>query len=332
MTSVPVGNFPHHRIGDAMIYQADCLDWLAEAPADSVHAIVTDPPYGIKEYDPDQLQKRASGRGGIWRIPPSFDGSKRSPLPRFTALTGKERRRIREFFTQWGAAAVRVLRPGGHLFIACNAFISQLVFEALVKGGLEFRGEVIRLVRTLRGGDRPKNAEAEWPDVCSMPRGRYEPWGLFRKPTNLRLADCLRRYGTGGLRRLPDGPFCDVIESEKTPKAERRLADHPSLKPQSFMRHLVYAALPLGDGVILDPFMGHGSTIAAAQAMGLQSIGIERQLDCFEAARGAIPKLAAVDIKPAFVLGRANESEADETAPTRKTPDGARQEWLLRDL
>ena len=38
----------------------------------------------------------------------------------------------------------------------------------------------------------------------------------------------------------------DVIESEKTPQQERRIADHPSLKPQSFLRALVYAILPLG--------------------------------------------------------------------------------------
>jgi site-specific DNA-methyltransferase (adenine-specific) len=34
----------------------------------------------------------------------------------------------------------------------------------------------------LRGGDRPKNAEAEFPEVCVSPKGAYEPWMLFRKP------------------------------------------------------------------------------------------------------------------------------------------------------
>ncbi len=51
--------------------------------------------------------------------------------------------------------------PAGMFFIASNAFLSQLVFSALIEGGLEFRGEIIRLVRTLRGGDRPKNAGSE---------------------------------------------------------------------------------------------------------------------------------------------------------------------------
>ena len=143
------------------LHCGDCLEVMPMMARDSVDAIVTDPPYGVKEYDLDQLEKRANGKGGIWRIPPSFDGHTRAPLPRFTALNRSERKRLARFFLDWGKLAVRALQPGAHVFIATNAFISQLLYTALVDSGLEFRGEVIRLVRTLRGGDRPKNAEHE---------------------------------------------------------------------------------------------------------------------------------------------------------------------------
>ena len=62
--------------------------------------------------------------------------------------------------------------------------------------------------------------------------------------------------------------------------------------PQSFMRQIVRAALPLGEGVVLDPFMGGGSTIAAAIAVGYQSCGVELDLTFFRAAAKAIPALA----------------------------------------
>ena len=166
-------------------------------------------------------------------------------------------------------------------------------------GGLEFRGQIIRLVRTLRGGDRPKNAEEEFPGVSSMPRGCYEPWGIFRKsiPAKMTVGECLRRYGTGGLRRTPDDkPFSDVLQSERTPKKERQLANHPSLKPQSFLRELVHAALPLGRGIVCDPFMGSGSTVAAAEAIGVSCIGVERHREYFETSLTAIPKLAGIDV------------------------------------
>src|SRR5690606_6295917 len=175
---------------------------------------------------------------------------------------------------------VPALRPGAHVFIAGNVFLVPLVFDALVEGGLEYRGQVIRSgVITLRGGDRPKNAEEEFPDACTLPRATYEPWGLFRRPLlpGMKVSDCLREFGTGALRRRPDGrPFMDTIRSQKTPKRERVLGDHDNLKPQHFLRQLVHAVLPTGEGVVADPFMGSGSTLAAAEAMGIESVGVER--------------------------------------------------------
>lgn len=285
------------HVGQSWLVHADCLEWLSRVPENSIHAIVTDPPYGVKEYDLDQLEKRAAGQGGIWRIPPSFDGHTRAPLPRFTALDAKERERMRRFFLDWAKLTVRALRPGAHVFIATNAFIAQLLYGALVDGGLEFRGQIIRLVRTLRGGDRPKNAEQEFPGVSSLPKGCYEPWGLFRKPPRMKVSDCLRKWQTGGLRRISDErPFEDLMQSERTPKRERIIADHPSLKPQSFLRRIAHAALPLGEGIIVDPFAGSGSTIAACEAVGVCGIGVERFRDYFELARTAVPRLQAIEV------------------------------------
>jgi site-specific DNA-methyltransferase (adenine-specific) len=294
-----------HRVGNSTLVNADCFKWLATAPGGSIHAIVTDPPYGVKEFDDDQMEKRSNGRGGIWRLPPSFGGHTRAPVPRFTALNKKERQRIKEFFTEWSRLCAKSLRPGGHLFIASNTFLSQLVFESLVDGGLEFRGEVIRLVQTLRGGDRPKNAEEEFPDVCSLPRGCYEPWGIFRRPLpdKMTVAECLRQYGTGGLRRSATGKqFCDVIESNRTSREERNLANHPSLKPIPFLRQIVHAALPLGKGVIVDPFMGSGSTIAAAELCGLQAVGIEKSKPFYEMSVKAVPALLRLYHRPQLQL------------------------------
>ena len=106
--------------------------------------------------------------------------------------------------------------------------------------------------------------------------------------------DNLRRWKTGGLRRIGAArPFGDVIESHPTRAAERALAPHPSLKPQAFLRRLVHAALPMGEGVVLDPFAGSGSTLAAAEAVGYASIGVERDPAYVELASRAIPRLAA---------------------------------------
>lgn len=275
----------------------DCFSWLARREPHSIHAVVTDPPYGLKEYSPSEQKKLRRGRGGVWRLPPSFDGCQRSPLPRFTILNRADQNAIRQFFTEWAQLIFRVLTPGGHVFIATNSLLSHLVYQPMIEAGFEKRGEIIRLVTTLRGGDRPKNAHVEFRDVTVMPRARWEPWGLFRKPCEGRVQDNLRKWSTGGLRRVSaEIPFSDVIPSGPTRPEERGLANHPSLKPQAFMRQIVHASLPLGEGIVLDPFMGAGSTIAAAEAVGYASIGIEKDPHYFRMARRAIPRLAALSL------------------------------------
>jgi len=290
-------DFAHRACGRSLMVHADCFDWLRQVPEGFIDAVVTDPPYGVKEYEIEEIERMNSGGPGMWRIPPSFDGNVRAPLPRFTALGPRERETLRRFFREWAGVLAPRLKPGAHVFVACNSFMSQSVFSSLIEGGLEFRTEVIRTVQTLRGGDRPKLGEKAFPDVCSLPRGGYEPWGLFRKPMpkGMTVRECLREHGTGGLRRRPDGkPFFDVIRSERTPRRERDVAGHPSIKPQSLMRQLVWSALPLGTGIVVDPFMGSGSTVAAAEAVGYLAVGVERHGDYFEMAGEAVPRLRAL--------------------------------------
>src|SRR6266403_4410464 len=278
------------------IHKVDAFEWLANAPMNSIEAVVTDPPYGLVEYSDKELTKLKNGKGGIWRLPPSFDGSKRMPLPRFTVLTEADKKSLRDFSFRLASLLTCVLVPGAHVFIATNPLISHLIYDSFMKNGFEKRAEIIRTVYTLRGGDRPKNAHDEFSDVSVMPKSCWEPWGLFRKPCEGRVQDILRRWKTGGLRRISESePFKDLITSSPARRRERQIAPHPSLKPQNFLRQIVRAALPLGEGTILDPFMGSGSTIAAATACGLKSIGLELRTEYFTIAESAIPKLAALD-------------------------------------
>lgn len=294
------------HFGRTTLILDDCLSWLDRQADDSVHAVVTDPPYGLIEYSDQELAKLRQKKGGVWRIPPSFDGAQRAPLPRFTVLKPSELLALEDFFFAWGRRLGRVLVPGANVVVASNPLLSYLVSGALSRAGLERRGELARLVMTMRGGDRPKAAHVEFDGVSVMPRSMWEPWLLFRKPIQGRVQDNLRRWGTGGFRRVgPDKPFGDVIESSPTRPAERKLANHPSLKPQEFLRKVVRGVLPLGEGMVLDPFAGSGSTLAAAEAVGYRATGIERDAEYFELARAAIPKLAAMNVvsRQAIAMG-----------------------------
>jgi DNA modification methylase len=306
-------------LGKARLVFGDCFDWLATCKPSNIHAVVTDPPYGLVEYTEKEQVKLRNGRGGVWRIPPSFDGHKRAPLPRFTVLDEKDRRELYRFFHRLGSLLMRVVVPGGNIVIASNPLLSHVVAGAMSESGLELRGHIVRLTMTLRGGDRPKNAHEEFPSVSVMPRSMWEPWVVLRRPLEGRVQDNLRRWGTGGFRRLSaDRPFGDVIRSNPTPKAEREIAPHPSLKPQEFLRHLVLAALPLGKGTVLDPFAGSGSTLAAANAVGYTSIGLEKDPAYFAMAQKAIPDLAGLRGNPAHYWERRGARDANIPSGAQK--------------
>ena len=278
------------------VINTDCFSWMTEQSENSITAIVTDPPYGVKEYTEKELEKRRMGKGGIWRIPPTFDGHERKALPRFSVINDdpKERRNVYEFFLRWAELALRILVPGGHVFIASTPLLSDILSLAMREGGFDRRGEIIRTVSTLRGGDRPKGAEEEFADISVIPRGMWEPWGIYRKPISEKtIAENLRKWNAGALRREDkNSPFCDLIQSSKTPQKERNIAPHPSLKPQNFLRKIVYAVLPTGRGIILDPFSGSGSTLAAAIHFGYDCIGLEKDKQFYIMSKTAVPKLA----------------------------------------
>ncbi|MCY3611965.1 MAG: DNA methyltransferase [Gemmatimonadetes bacterium] len=310
--------------GKAVLYRDDCFDWLDGRPENTIHAVVTDPPFGLVEYTEEEQRKLRNGKGGVWRIPPSFDSHRRAPLPRFTTLSKADLRRIHEFFRRFGTGVSRVLVPGAHVFVASNPLVSYVVASALVESGLEPRGTITRLVMTMRGGDRPKNAHEEFCDVSVMPRSMAEPWLLFRNPLEGRVQDNLRKWGTGGLRRVSERqPFGDVIKSHPTRAAEKRLAPHPSLKPQAFLRQVVRAALPLQEGVVLDPFAGSGSTLAAANRVGYSSIGVEHARRYVELATKAIPVLEALQCSDSPNSPRSSKRQI---CPEQRTTSGSRSE------
>ena len=293
----PVPSREAFRFGNATLIHGNCFVWLSTAQTNSIEAVVTDPPYGLVEYSELEQDKLRKGKGGVWRIPPSFDGNKRSPLPRFTVLSRDDITELERFFFAWARLLFPIVVPGAHVLVASNPLLSFVVANAVTRAGFERRGEIIRLTMTMRGGDRPKAAHTEFVEVSVMPRSMWEPWLIFRKPIEGRVQDNLRRWKTGGFRRpSKDQPFGDVITSAPTRKQERSLAPHPSLKPQAFMRKIVRAALPLGEGTILDSFAGAGSTLAAAEAVGYRSIGIEKDSRYFDIARDALPKLRGLKV------------------------------------
>ncbi len=129
----------------------DCVELMAAMPECSIDAIVTDPPYGLgfmgKEWDtfnPAEVEKqkkrdtRTALRRGIYATKGSDKPSAAMAAARYD-LSCSANQRFQAWFTEWGKAALRVLKPGGH----CLAFGGTRTFHrltcALEDAGFEIR-------------------------------------------------------------------------------------------------------------------------------------------------------------------------------------------------
>ena len=95
----------------------------------------------------------------------------------------------------------------------------------------------------------------------------------------------LQGLDTRGRTLIREDGTKTLVERWK-PKGERK-NNHPTVKPTDLMRYLCRLVTPPG-GVVLDPFMGSGSTGKAAQKEGFEFIGIEREPEYVEIARQRI--------------------------------------------
>jgi site-specific DNA-methyltransferase (adenine-specific) len=114
--------------------------------------------------------------------------------------------------------------------------------------------------------------------------GEGEVVGLFPQTTS--GANPTRRGGMGyhgaegqqqchAPRGQDTGSAARFFYCPKADSSERQGVTHPTVKPLDLMAYLCRLVTPPG-GVVLDPFMGSGTTIKAALAEGFQGIGIER--------------------------------------------------------
>jgi site-specific DNA-methyltransferase (adenine-specific) len=94
---------------------------------------------------------------------------------------------------------------------------------------------------------------------------------------SFRVANALTERGSSG-RNAVRGRMAD--DATHGPKARN---NHPTVKPTALMRYLCRLVTP-PEGIVLDPFMGSGSTGKAALLEGFQFVGIERDPEYFKIA------------------------------------------------
>lgn len=215
-----------------MIHTGDCIEVMRGMEAESVDAVVTDPPYGLefmgKGWDKFGAEVvDAVAQGGFQ------DGSGGNPFSRSRVRFGAGKS-FMEWCEQWGREALRVTKPGGYLL----AFGGTRTHHRLVCG-LEDAGWIIR-------------DELDWIYASGFPKGKanlkpaHEPIVLARKPGPLRplaIDEC--RIGFASTEQVSDR---DGEPAADTRYPEGPFAAKPGRRVSTSRKRYTVADTPAGMG------------------------------------------------------------------------------------
>ena len=235
---------PYYQDDHCTIHHGEALDVLRDMEPGSCDVLMTDPPYssgGMFRSD-RALEPSAKYRG--WSQ--SADGSSRKPTAEYGSFGGdsRDQRSFMGWVSAWSFAAMRACHDGSSAFVFSDWRQLPAATDAVQCGGWTWRGIVVwdkGVGRPMRGRFRNHLEFVAWATAGAVGEGTDEyPSTLIAVPT--------------------------VSSSER---------EHVTQKPVGLLTELM-RVVPNSEGaVILDPFMGSGSTLAAAKYSGRKAIGIE---------------------------------------------------------
>ncbi|MBQ4432116.1 MAG: site-specific DNA-methyltransferase [Synergistaceae bacterium] len=279
---------------DTLIH-GDSIEILKTFPENFVHAIISDIPYGIGCDDWDILHNNTnSAYGGSSPAQVSGGGLFRrrgKPLNGWSEADKNIPREYQAWCESWAGSWLRVLKPGGTCFIFAGRRYAHRCIAALEDAGFTFRDMLAweknsaphraqRLSAIYeRRGDSQNASNWEGWRVGNL-RPLFEPILWFQKPyrTGGTIADNVMNHGVGAWNESAMSKYnshddiCSNIIRVQVTQNDSGL--HIAQKPLKLMELLI-ALVTLEGQIVLDPFMGSGTTCLAAKITGRHYIGID---------------------------------------------------------
>ena len=235
----------------ALLYNEDVLTGIARLADASVDLVIADPPYGLgKDYGND---------------------SDRLGADEYLAWSRR-----------WIDAVVPKLKANGSLYVFLTWQHSPEVFSCL-KTRLAMVNEIIwdRRVPSMGGSTRKFSSVHDNIGFFVKSRDYHFDVDAVRIPYDAETKKARSRSIFVGKKWLEEGynPK-DVWSVSRLHRQHAEREDHPTQKPLEIIERMVLASCPAG-GVVLDPFMGSGTSAAAAIRHGRNFIGFELNPDYF---------------------------------------------------
>jgi len=231
------------------VFNEDALMGLNRIPDASIDLIIADPPYSLGKDYGNQSDKLNSADYLHW-------------------------------MEQWIDAAIPKLKSSGSFYIFLTWRYSPEIF-VMLKQRMQMINEIIwdRRVPSMGGSVRSFTSVHDTIGLFVKDKGYYFDLDSVRIPYDAPTKKARSRSIFVGAKWLEVGynPK-DLWSVSRVHKCDPERADHPTQKPLEIIDRMIYASCP-PDGVVLDPFMGSGTTAVSAQRCGRQFVGFELNPD-----------------------------------------------------
>lgn len=280
------------------IILGDSTEILKSIPAASIHAIISDIPYGIGCDEWDVLHNnRNTAYGGASSAQLAAKGLFRrrgKPLNGWSEADKQIPAEYQNWCAMWAGDWVRVLKPGGSCFVFAGRRYAHRCVVALEDAGFTFkdmlswekdkaphRAQRLSAIYKRRNDEFNERRWTGW-RVANL-RPLFEPILWFQKPykTGGTIADNVLENEVGAwnenalirynLHTETREVFSNIIKIRTSTEDHGK---HVAQKPLELMELLISLVTMEGQ-TVMDPFMGSGTTCVAAQKLNRHYIGID---------------------------------------------------------
>jgi len=273
----------------------DCFELLKTIKDNSVDFCLTDPPYFLDtlgdEWNADNIEKRK----------PTKKSNTIKSLPKGMKFDSMQGVRFEKFMNDISKEVFRVLKPGAFFISFSSARLYHRMTIGVENAGFNIRDMI---GWTYQGQakafsqdhiiQKQKNITQEQKDIwikelqgwkTAQLKPCIEPMCLAQKPVEGKLIENFIKYGTGLMNaseKFQDHFPGNIIPVSKPTKKEKgEFNDHISVKPIILLEHLI-KLFSKSKSVVLDPFLGSGSTLVACENTSRKCIGFEISEKYFE--------------------------------------------------
>ena len=279
---------------------SDTLELLPQIESDSIDVVLTDPPYFLDKLDNNWDYEEVVNKNNQYTI---------KSLPAGMKFDREQGKKFYTWYLKISEEIFRILKPGGFFFSFSSPRLYHRMASAIDDVGFEIRDAFMWLytqnqakamgvdhfIKKMNIDERTKEKIKEKLNGWKTPQIKscFEPIAMAQKPTDQTYLNNILKHEVGlfntnvriGDNMYPANVFTidsinELIDKtfllpKPTKKEKGEYNDHKTVKPLAICEYLIKLSAFSKNAVVLDPFVGSGTTAVAAKKLGKNYIGID---------------------------------------------------------